>query len=101
MLLGFVTLWVFLVFYLPYKDKKENTVLYFRSAVTRLQALHGSMSDYFIELSDGSSFLFKIPNKSLNIGDSIIKIKGEKFFTVKKSDGRIAYKIGVNGKIIQ
>ena len=84
-----------------YKKEQEQTALSFRLAVTRLKPLHGSSTDYFVYLSNGASFLFTIPNQSLHIGDSVIKIKAEKYFTVKRRNGSVLYRIGLNGSAYQ
>lgn len=72
----------------------------FRAAVTKLQLKHGSSTQYFVDLSNGKTFLFNIAHNSLHIGDSVIKGRNEKFFTAKKQDGTVLYKIGVDGKMM-
>lgn len=99
----FFMLFAGILFYLFYKNKvqkRENTAMQFRAAVTGLQLKHGSSSQYFVDLSNGKTFFFTIPYNSLHIGDSVIKIKKESFFTAKKRDGAVLYKVGVDGKMM-
>ena len=84
-----------------YKKEKEKTALSFRSAVTRLKPLHGSSTDYFVYLANGASFLFTFSNQPLHLGDSLIKFRGEPYFTVKRRDGTVLYRIGLNGSLYQ
>jgi len=94
-----ISLLIFTVYH-NYKKKMERTWMSFRASVLSVKALHGSSTDYFVHLSNGESFLFSIPNKSLNTGDSVIKLKDEKYFIAKKSGGRILYWIDLDGKFI-
>lgn len=84
-----------------HKKEKEKTALSFRSAVTRLKSLHGSSTDYFVYLSNGASFLFTVPHNSMHVGDSVIKVGNQKYFTVKRHNGTVVYRIGLNGSLYQ
>ena len=92
---------LFFSFYTTYSKQRKYTSMAFRAAVTDVKARHGSSYDYFIHLDNGESFLFTIPHKSLQPGDSIINILNEKSFTVKNANSGELYKIGLNGNILE
>ncbi len=83
-----------------YTKRKEYTNMAFRAEVTDVKAKHGSSTDYFVHLSNGKSFLFTVPHKSIHIGDTLVKVQDEPFFTLLAPGNRVRYKIGVDGRLI-
>lgn len=91
---------IIFVVYSFYSKRKAYTAMAFSAALTQVKEKHGSSTDYFVHLSDGKSFLFTIPHKSIYIGDTLVKVEDEPFFTLVTLEGRVRYKIGMNGKLM-
>lgn len=83
-----------------YSKRRHYTAMSFTATVIQIKELHGSSTDFFVHLSNGQSFLFTVPNKSIHLGDSVIKRKNEKYFTIKEKNGEFRYKIGINGRMV-
>lgn len=71
----------------------------FRAAITHIKYKHGSSYTAFIDLSNGHQYLFTLPRTNITAGDSIIKIKNEPFFRVRKASGQEVGKISLNGNL--
>lgn len=81
------------------QKRNERLPAEFRAAITRIKYQHGSSYTAFIDLSNDRHYLFSLPRTDISEGDSIIKIKNEPFFRVKKASGQEVGKITLNGNL--
>lgn len=83
-------------------DKRTELLpLSFSEAITRIKFLRGSSISAFVDLSNGHQYLFTFPVREIEVGDSVIKIKNQPYFIIKKATGTEVGKVTLNGDLLE
>ena len=77
--------------------KTERLPLAFRVAITKIKFQHGSSLTAFTDLSNGQHYMLTFPVYNMSVGDSVIKIKNQPYFIIKKASGIEVGKVALNG----
>lgn len=90
----------FLTLRTVFQKRNERLPAEFRASITHIKFKHGSSFTAFIDLSNDHEYLFTLPSADITVGDSIIKIKNEPFFRVRKASGQEVGKVSLNGNFL-